>query len=49
LPYETLLVDDRAPNVESAQALGLHAHRFAGKVGLVAEIERLYAFDSGPF
>ena len=46
-PQETLLVDDRLPNVESAQALGLHAHRFASKDALVADVERLYAFVSG--
>lgn len=48
LPHETLFVDDRPVNVEAAQALGLHTHRFLGRRELVTEIDRLYAFVSGP-
>jgi putative hydrolase of the HAD superfamily len=48
LPHETLFIDDRVPNVESAQALGLHAHRFLGRDGLMEEIERLYDFVPAP-
>lgn len=48
-PHETLFVDDRVPNVESAQALGFHAYRFVGRDGLIAELEQRYAFVSGPF
>lgn len=47
-PHETLFVDDRPMNVEAAQALGLHAHRFLGRTELETEIDRLYSFVSRP-
>ena len=44
LAHETLFVDDRMPNVEAADALGIHAHHFVGRDELVGEIERRYTF-----
>jgi putative hydrolase of the HAD superfamily len=41
-PGEALLVDDRAPNVEAARALGMHAHHFRAREALLAELEISY-------
>jgi putative hydrolase of the HAD superfamily len=45
-PHDALLVDDRAPNVEAARAIGMHAHHFRGQAGLFAEIASRYALVS---
>jgi putative hydrolase of the HAD superfamily len=41
-PHEALLVDDRAPNVEAARALGMQAHLFREREAFLAEIEASY-------
>jgi putative hydrolase of the HAD superfamily len=41
-PHEALFVDDRLPNIEAARALGLHAHLYRGREGLVGEVEERY-------
>lgn len=46
VPHEALLVDDRAPNIESARAMGMHAHHFRGHADLVAEIASSYSFGA---
>jgi putative hydrolase of the HAD superfamily len=43
-PDETLFVDDRVANVESARAVGLHAHHFSGHDALVADVDATYTF-----
>ncbi len=40
-PAETLFIDDHAPNVEAAAALGFTALRFIGAADLRADLERL--------
>jgi 2-haloacid dehalogenase len=40
-PAETLFIDDHAPNVEAATALGFTALRFVGAADLRADLERL--------
>jgi putative hydrolase of the HAD superfamily len=43
-PGDALFVDDRAVNIEAARSVGMHAHRFLGHDGLLAEIDALYTF-----
>ena len=40
-PGNTLFIDDRKDNVETAQALGFHAHLFQGAAGLRDRLTRL--------
>lgn len=42
-PTETLFVDDRPVNVEAARSVGMHAHRFLSREGLVADVDARYA------
>ncbi|TQF04686.1 HAD family phosphatase [Kitasatospora acidiphila] len=39
-PAECLFIDDHAPNIEGARAVGLHAHLFTGNADAIARIER---------
>ncbi|MGC0312922.1 HAD-IA family hydrolase [Kitasatospora acidiphila] len=39
-PAECLFIDDHAPNIEGARAVGLHSHLFTGNADAIARIER---------
>lgn len=41
-PWDVLFVDDRAPNVQAAQAVGMHAFQFTTPLGLARHIERSF-------
>ncbi|MDH6138367.1 HAD superfamily hydrolase (TIGR01509 family) [Kitasatospora sp. GP30] len=39
-PAECLFIDDHAPNIEGARAVGMHSHLFTGNADAIARIER---------